>query len=64
MSIYPSRQTLLKENSVQSWAQVRKIDDEKRLLKGAAAALELILQLEGDKQVLQASLIRRGGGWH
>jgi hypothetical protein len=34
---------------------VRKIDGEKKIvaLKSAAATLEFILQLEGDKQVLQ-----------
>jgi hypothetical protein len=52
------------ENSVQSWAQVRKIDGEKKIvaLKSAAATLKFILQLEGDKHVLQASLFTAMGG--
>ena len=42
---------------------MRKIDGEKNFaaLKSAAATLAFILQLEGDKQVLQTSLITAMG---
>lgn len=45
------------------YLETKRIDGERKIvaLKGAASILEHILQLEGDKQILQATLLNAVG---